>query len=218
MNHNILGRAPSLQSVTPADLLDGPVSAINGAVFHRAIPADYWVGCDAPHWCKEDPPGTPVVVTLGSNREHWERRFPHLKRMTYDGDSLRTGRAIPWATGVDWQHWSILLALHHAGTQGAKRIRFGGVSMKGDAYAYSEKRVDNKVGPEKRWMRERRELAQAMTELSEHRGIEFDLPFTVKQYVCDECGAEYRIAYVQGPISCACNNGELKRAGKARLR
>jgi hypothetical protein len=222
MNVNVLGRAPSLASVTPADLLDGPVLAINGAVMHRPVPADYLVSCDAPDWLGDAAlPCAPVVVTRASSRHRWAERFPALERVTYDGP-VRLAKCLPWATRLDggqdgpgqparggWDHWSMLLALYHAYQRGARRIRFGGVSMRGDGYAYSERRVDYKLGPEQRWARERREVATAMTELAEHGGVEFDMPHRPVEYLCSTCARAIRLAYVYGPLSCECNAGAL---------
>jgi hypothetical protein len=222
VNVNILGRAPSLASVTRASLLDGPVLAINGAVMHKAVPADYLVSCDGPAWLgDEEIPGEPVVVTRAANRHTWFDRKGHLWLVTYD-DAKRLADCLPWKTRLDgrqdqpgtparggWDHWSMLLALYHAYRLGATRIRFGGVSMRGDTYAYSERRVDYKLGPEQRWARERREVAQAMTELGAEAGIEFDLPLRCEQYRCDACGLEYALSFAYGAMSCECNAGAL---------
>lgn len=218
MNWNILGRAPSLQSVTPADLLDGPVSAINGAVMHEPTPADYWVSGDAPHYMEgRQPVGNPVVVTRWPNADQWRRAYPGLELRTYKPPpSTHMTDCLPWKSRiVNWCHWSIILALYHAWQSGARRIRFGGVSMAGDGYAYSGAKVENRYGVDHRWAEERRWLAQAMTEMHEHGSVEFDLEFKPRVYECQACGEVYRLGYVYGALSCEKGCGILSWASRA---
>jgi hypothetical protein len=219
----IAGRAPCLVDATQADVI-GKLSVINGAIYHEPIEPDYWVCADQPgKIVRREVPGKPwnarrrpVLVTKDSHGPHWSREFPELTAeqgvtvQTY-GNKDHMQAALPWRTRVDWCHYSILLALYHAWVHGARRIRFIGVAMQGGAYAYSTATIENKNGPEWRWMRERRMLAEAMTELAEHGGADFERPFEPRWYTCVGCSKPYRLAFASGPMSCTCN-----RAGRLR--
>ena len=144
----IMGRGPSLLRCTQADALDGPVVAVNGAVYHHAIHTDYLVGLDYPEQWLDPVPGVPwgdaapapEVVT--SNAKKW---IPFVQRTGvtlrpfpggHGGNGEVAGLIGDKRRIVVYTRWSILLALGWARFGGAKRIRLLGVDMEGDQRAY----------------------------------------------------------------------------------
>jgi hypothetical protein len=159
----ILARGPSLRDCTLEAALPGSrVVAVNGAIYHHAIPADYLASLDAPDsWIDPDIPGLP----WGANRmpegvthraDRWRRlqaqsgmevrRFPGGRGGNGDvsmliGDRRRT---VPYAK------WTVLLAIAWARWGGARRIRVLGADMSGTGRAHGR---GTRIAP-KRWVKE----------------------------------------------------------------
>lgn len=155
MNATVLARGPSLLRCTPDDVLEGPVLAINAAIEHRCIPAQFWVCLDEPSnaypaiadnpepW---RPNPAPVLVTRQGAAAYWAR-VPTAGMFVHDGR----------------YKWSIILALWHAQKIGATRVRVLGADMEGRNYAYGP---PGGFVPHERWKAERAALARAGTELA----------------------------------------------------
>jgi hypothetical protein len=231
---NILARGPSLVTVGAADLLPGaPVLAINGAIFHHATPADYWLGIDDPG---QFVPGhiarpwsdakQPEAVTKAAQVTKWHLRWPQLTFHLYGSGPVgkaQERRPFAWETKVDWLHYSILTALHFAYARGVRHMRLLGVDMLGAGYSYSTARVEVKNGSEYRWRKERRMVAQALTELT-GGGCSFDFgadrPLVphLRPYTCSipRClQPKLELAYHFGPMDCACS-GDLSPSHAAQ--
>lgn len=176
----ILGRGPSLLGCTPEHVLEGShVIALNGAIYHHAIEADYWLAVDNPEAHLDDggpmppwgPNKKPEAVTC--DRSGWNsmanklglvvRGFPGAGKdnaaiCAKIGDARRR---------VCYGTWSVTLAIAWARYGGAKEIRILGADMSGTTRAYGK---GNTIEAARRWRNEGKALERAR-EMAAARGI-----------------------------------------------
>lgn len=156
----ILARGPSLWDCTQADVLDGPVVAVNGAIYHHAIPADYLASVDEPErWVDHNacnPPwgANPMPEGVAVRLLKWTafRRRTGITAHPFPGGN-GGGADIAMMIGdkrrdLNYHRWTTLLAIGWARWGGAKRIRLLGADMQGESRAYG---CGGRILTEQRW-------------------------------------------------------------------
>lgn len=167
---NILARGASAPACAPMDLIPGPLIAINGAIEHPTIVADYWCGVDDPGkytdrqkcWPPWKHQPTPPQVVTKEKTAGWDAMpgdlvVHRVRDMQLD---------LPWGSKLHWPHWSVNFAIGFAALHGAREIRILGADMIGAGWSLGPV---SGVGPDtpgsdNRWERERKDVKNAMLE------------------------------------------------------
>lgn len=173
----ILARGPSLRACTMEDVLPGSrVIAVNGAIYHHAIPADYWIGLDdvsqsldpdlgEPPWGPNPPPR--CVTKNGNCWDDWHKlavRYGIAVPLKLSGSHGELQRAIgDKGQRGKYGRWSVLYAVAFARMNGAKRIRILGMDMTGNARAYGKGRPIH----DGRWADEAKDVAATFAECAD---------------------------------------------------